>query len=149
MPNSTSMATASVSHGDLTFFVQDVLRTSIGDANLDGVFNSSDFVVVLVAGEYEDGVDRQFDLGRRRLELRRRIRFERPGRRLAGRGIRQRASFPWPPKRRSSSQYSLSRGTNTSLGFGSHARQPTFSSTGHRQTVTFRTTGDLNKMRLA
>ena len=41
---------------DLTFFVQDVLHTSIGDANVDGVFNSSDFVIVFQVGEYEDGI---------------------------------------------------------------------------------------------
>jgi hypothetical protein len=39
---------------DLQFFVEQVLGTSIGDANLDGVFNSRDFVVVFQAGEYED-----------------------------------------------------------------------------------------------
>ncbi|MCA9215701.1 MAG: hypothetical protein KDB27_21700 [Planctomycetales bacterium] len=36
----------------------DVLKnTYLGDANLDGEFNSSDFVRVFTAGEYEDGVD--------------------------------------------------------------------------------------------
>ena len=41
---------------DLTYFVQDVLHTNIGDADLDGDFDSSDFVAVFQAGEYEDGV---------------------------------------------------------------------------------------------
>ena len=37
-------------------YVHNVLNTWIGDSNLDGEFNSSDFVVVFSAGEYEDGV---------------------------------------------------------------------------------------------
>ena len=41
---------------DLDFFVQDVLHTTIGDANVDGVFNSTDFVIVFQVGEYEDGI---------------------------------------------------------------------------------------------
>jgi hypothetical protein len=41
---------------DLVYFVESVLRTSVGDANLDGTFNSSDLVKALQAGEYEDGV---------------------------------------------------------------------------------------------
>ena len=35
-------------------YVHDVLGTWMGDANLDGEFNSSDFVAVFTAGEYED-----------------------------------------------------------------------------------------------
>jgi hypothetical protein len=42
-----------VDHQDLLFLVQDLLGTSIGDANLDGAFNSEDFVVVFQAGLYE------------------------------------------------------------------------------------------------
>ena len=38
-------------------YVHDVLGTWIGDSNLDGEFNSTDFVVVFSAGEYEDDVD--------------------------------------------------------------------------------------------
>ena len=38
-------------------YVHDVLGTWVGDSNLDGVFNSTDFVVVFTAGEYEDKVD--------------------------------------------------------------------------------------------
>lgn len=36
-------------------YVHDVLNTWVGDANLDGEFNSSDFVEVFQAGQYEDG----------------------------------------------------------------------------------------------
>lgn len=39
---------------DLRVMVQDVLGTEFGDANLDGVFDSRDLVVVFQAGEYED-----------------------------------------------------------------------------------------------
>ncbi|MDG2381140.1 MAG: hypothetical protein P8N76_05660 [Pirellulaceae bacterium] len=35
-------------------YVHEVLGTWIGDSNLDGEFNSTDFVVVFTAGEYED-----------------------------------------------------------------------------------------------
>jgi hypothetical protein len=35
-------------------YVRDVLRTWLGDSNLDGEFNSADFVLVFTAGEYED-----------------------------------------------------------------------------------------------
>ncbi len=41
---------------DLIMFVEDVIRTSIGDANLDHVFNSADFVFVFTTGEYEDAI---------------------------------------------------------------------------------------------
>lgn len=43
-------------HGDRTFFIKRILRTSFGDANLDGVFNSNDFIQAMQAGEYEDDV---------------------------------------------------------------------------------------------
>ena len=39
---------------DLLAFLQDVLGTSPGDANLDGQFNSSDLLLVFIAGTYED-----------------------------------------------------------------------------------------------
>jgi hypothetical protein len=39
---------------DLTIFVTSVLHTNFGDANLDGVFDSSDLVLVFQGGEYED-----------------------------------------------------------------------------------------------
>ncbi len=41
---------------DLTFLVEKQLSTSIGDANLDGSFDSSDFVAVFQVGQYEDGL---------------------------------------------------------------------------------------------
>ena len=41
---------------DLDVLVEDILQTAFGDANLDGIFNSQDFVKVFQAGEYEDGV---------------------------------------------------------------------------------------------
>lgn len=41
---------------DLTFYIHHVLQTSFGDANLDGVFDSSDMVQVFQAAEYEDAV---------------------------------------------------------------------------------------------
>ncbi|MCA9149553.1 MAG: PEP-CTERM sorting domain-containing protein [Planctomycetales bacterium] len=37
-------------------YVHDVLKTWIGDSNFDGEFDSSDFVLVFTAGQYEDGV---------------------------------------------------------------------------------------------
>lgn len=37
-------------------YIHDVLGTWIGDSNLDGEFNSSDFVAVFTAGEYEDTI---------------------------------------------------------------------------------------------
>ncbi|MCA9216499.1 MAG: lamin tail domain-containing protein [Planctomycetales bacterium] len=46
-----------VGESDLLHLVQDRIRTSIGDANLDGTFDSSDFVTVFQAAEFEDGVD--------------------------------------------------------------------------------------------
>ncbi len=45
-----------VDPSDLDFLINTLFGTSIGDADLDGVFNSRDLVVVLQAGEYEDGV---------------------------------------------------------------------------------------------
>ena len=41
---------------DLNHLVHDALRTTYGDANLDGVFDSSDLIKVFVAGEYEDEI---------------------------------------------------------------------------------------------
>lgn len=48
----------SVQPADVRFLVENILGTSVGDANLDGVFNSSDFVQVFIAGQYEDSVSR-------------------------------------------------------------------------------------------
>jgi hypothetical protein len=39
---------------DRTVWVEQLKRTYLGDANLDGQFNSSDLVEVLAAGQYED-----------------------------------------------------------------------------------------------
>ena len=49
--HSTSFA---VTYGDESVKIQ---RAIVGDANLDGFFNSSDLVALFVAGEYEDGIE--------------------------------------------------------------------------------------------
>ncbi|MEZ6119514.1 MAG: DUF6174 domain-containing protein [Pirellulaceae bacterium] len=41
---------------DREFLVQEVLQTNYGDSNLDGAFNSSDFVQVFRSGEFEDSI---------------------------------------------------------------------------------------------
>ncbi len=41
---------------DLRYLIEQVLGTTTGDADLDGVFNSADLVRVFAAGTYEDGV---------------------------------------------------------------------------------------------
>ena len=46
-----------VNGDDRQVWVEDLRTTYFGDSNLDGEFNSSDFVVVFNAGQYEDGVD--------------------------------------------------------------------------------------------
>lgn len=43
-----------VNVGDMFHLVEQIIGTSIGDANLDGTFNSTDFVAIFQAGEYED-----------------------------------------------------------------------------------------------
>ena len=43
-----------VNRSDLAFWVKDLKNTWIGDANLDGEFNSSDLVSIFQVGEYED-----------------------------------------------------------------------------------------------
>lgn len=43
-----------VDGSDRTMWIKDLKNTWIGDSNLDGEFNSSDFVQVFGAGEYED-----------------------------------------------------------------------------------------------
>ena len=47
-----------VDDADRTVWVEasDIGKTYFGDSNLDGEFNSTDFVTVFVAGEYEDGI---------------------------------------------------------------------------------------------
>lgn len=42
-----------VNVADVTFWAKDLANTWIGDANLDGEFNSSDFVAVFTAGKFE------------------------------------------------------------------------------------------------
>ncbi|MCA9215734.1 MAG: hypothetical protein KDB27_21865 [Planctomycetales bacterium] len=44
-----------VSSADFLIWVKDIRNTWIGDANLDGEFNSSDFVAVFSVGQYETG----------------------------------------------------------------------------------------------
>ncbi len=41
---------------DHRYLIESILGTSFGDANLDGLFNSSDLVVIFQAGQYEDAV---------------------------------------------------------------------------------------------
>ncbi|MBN00276.1 MAG: hypothetical protein CMJ77_14235 [Planctomycetaceae bacterium] len=45
-----------VNSSDRTFWIEELKTTYFGDANLDGEFNSSDFISVLIVGEYEDGI---------------------------------------------------------------------------------------------
>ena len=45
-----------VDSADRTVWVEGIHRTYFGDADLDGEFSSSDFVLVFAAGEYEDDV---------------------------------------------------------------------------------------------
>ena len=45
-----------VTSDDVELLVEGVLRTSAGDSNADGVFNSSDLIQVFNRGEYEDGI---------------------------------------------------------------------------------------------
>jgi hypothetical protein len=44
-----------VNTADISVWVSDLYKTWIGDANLDGEFNSNDLVVVLAGGMYESG----------------------------------------------------------------------------------------------
>lgn len=41
---------------DVHAWVKEIKQTSIGDANLDGKFDSNDFVQVFTAGQYEDNI---------------------------------------------------------------------------------------------
>lgn len=45
-----------VSSTDRTYWVDSLKKTYLGDANLDGEFNSADFIQVFQAGQYEDAV---------------------------------------------------------------------------------------------
>ena len=46
-----------VNEHDVSFLLDQVLRVPVGDANLDGKFDSTDLVQIFTAGEYEDNVD--------------------------------------------------------------------------------------------
>ncbi len=45
-----------VDGADVEYLITSILQTTVGDANLDGRFDSSDLVQVFAAGEYEDDV---------------------------------------------------------------------------------------------
>ena len=45
-----------VNDDDRDEMIHEILGTTYGDANLNGVFNSGDFVIVFQAGKYEDGI---------------------------------------------------------------------------------------------
>ena len=45
-----------VDETDRDILVEDLIGTSFGDSDFDGIFNSSDLVFVLIAGEYEDNI---------------------------------------------------------------------------------------------
>ena len=55
--NSDLNKDGSVDQRDRQFWVRDLANTFFGDANLDGEFNSTDFIEVFNAGEYEDGIE--------------------------------------------------------------------------------------------
>jgi hypothetical protein len=44
-----------VNDGDVKVWISDLFNSWVGDANLDGEFNSTDLIVVLAAGTYESG----------------------------------------------------------------------------------------------
>ncbi|MCA9218540.1 MAG: lamin tail domain-containing protein [Planctomycetales bacterium] len=46
----------SVDQADYKYLIRDILRTTPGDANLDGAFDSRDLVQVFQGGQYEDNV---------------------------------------------------------------------------------------------
>lgn len=52
-----------VDQQDVLNWVRDLKETWIGDANLDGEFNSSDFVAIFSAGKFENDVDAGWDEG--------------------------------------------------------------------------------------
>lgn len=41
---------------DMDYMIEEILQTSVGDVNLDGLFNSSDLVQIFQRGVYEDAV---------------------------------------------------------------------------------------------
>jgi hypothetical protein len=52
-----------VNDADIGVWVKDLYNSWIGDANLDGEFNSSDLVIVLASGTYEANVDSVWSTG--------------------------------------------------------------------------------------
>jgi hypothetical protein len=54
---------ALVTSADINVWVKDLLNSWIGDANLDGQFNSADLVSVLASGSYEANVDSVWSTG--------------------------------------------------------------------------------------
>jgi hypothetical protein len=56
-------ADAKVDSADLTVWIKDLRKTWIGDADLNGEFNSGDFVQVFQAGKYELDTDAGWDQG--------------------------------------------------------------------------------------
>ena len=56
-------ADGAVNNADFGAFIEECQGTWIGDSNLDGEFNSSDFVAVFTGGEYETGNDAGWALG--------------------------------------------------------------------------------------
>jgi hypothetical protein len=56
-------SSSTVEVGDITFWVHDLQNTWVGDANLDGQFNSGDLVAVLATGTYEADVDSVWSSG--------------------------------------------------------------------------------------
>ena len=54
---------ALVDVGDVNVWVKDLVTSWIGDANLDGEFNSGDLVTVLSAGTYEIDTDAVWSTG--------------------------------------------------------------------------------------
>jgi hypothetical protein len=56
-------ADAKVDKSDLTIWVKDLKKTWFGDADLDGEFNSGDFVAVFTLGKYEQDQDALWNEG--------------------------------------------------------------------------------------
>ena len=45
-----------INSDDIIVMIETILDSDIGDSNLDGIFNSRDFVTVFAAGEFEDAI---------------------------------------------------------------------------------------------
>jgi len=56
-------ADGQVNYGDRQFWVASLKKTWIGDTNLDGLFNSTDFVIVFQKGKFETGGSALWDEG--------------------------------------------------------------------------------------